>query len=223
MSFLDIKDPGERATLVKEYVTAMKIVKQRNMVNREMKLVIGDELQTLFHPIVNATKQAAEETMKELAPMQKSLTDIDGALMAQRATDARTRPDKNVDTSFGLFQKQDGILDMENKILHLDGKTLIVDDTKYKLAPGNLVLITVKHPQAGQWNSNDYKAYKSLVAQTKVKSFPNRAGNTVRPHATWKWKHMFKRMVIPGKRIAEEECEDTEDTDSVESYPDIAS
>ena len=39
----------------------MKTVKQRNMVNREMKLAIGDELQTLFHPIVNGTKQAANE------------------------------------------------------------------------------------------------------------------------------------------------------------------
>ena len=50
MLFLDVKDPAGRATLVKEYVTAMKTVKQRNMVNREMKLAIGDELQTLFHP-----------------------------------------------------------------------------------------------------------------------------------------------------------------------------
>ena len=40
----------------------MKTVKQHNMVNHEMKLAIGDELQTLFHPIVNATKQVAEET-----------------------------------------------------------------------------------------------------------------------------------------------------------------
>ena len=55
MSFLDIKDPSEKATLVKEYGTAMKTVKQRNMANRELKLAIGDELQTLFHPNVNAT------------------------------------------------------------------------------------------------------------------------------------------------------------------------
>ena len=89
MSFLDIKDPAERATLVKEYVTEMKTFKQRNMVNREMKLAIGDELQTLFHPIVNADKQAAKETWTELARMKKTLTEIDGALTAQRATDAR--------------------------------------------------------------------------------------------------------------------------------------
>ena len=54
----------------------METVKQRNMVNREMKLVIGDELQSLFHPIVNATKQAAEETRKELALTKKTLPDI---------------------------------------------------------------------------------------------------------------------------------------------------
>ena len=44
MSFLDIKDPSKRVSLVKEYVTAMKTVKQRNTVNREMKRAIGDEL-----------------------------------------------------------------------------------------------------------------------------------------------------------------------------------
>ena len=100
MSFLDIKDPAERMTLIEVYVTAMKTVKQRNMVNQEMKLAIGDELQTLFHPIVNVTKQAAEETRKELAPMKKTLTDIDGALMAQCATDVKPQPGKNTDVTF---------------------------------------------------------------------------------------------------------------------------
>ena len=60
----------------------MKTVKQRNMTKCEMKVAIGDELQILFHPIANATKQAAEETRKELAPMKKALTDIDGELAA---------------------------------------------------------------------------------------------------------------------------------------------
>ena len=34
---------------------------------------------------------------------------------------------------------------------------------------------------------------------------------------------MIRKMVIPGERIAEVESEDTDDTDSMESYPDIAS
>ena len=93
MPFLDIKDPSKRAALVNEHVTAMITVKKRrNMMNREMKLAIRDEIQTLFHPIVNATKQVAEETRKELALMKKALSNIDGALVAQRATDAPSKP-----------------------------------------------------------------------------------------------------------------------------------
>ena len=122
----------------------MKTVKKRNMVNREMKLGIGDELQTLFHPIVNATKQAAEETRKELAPMKKTLTDIDGALTAQRATDARPPLNKNTDATFGIHRKQDGQLGMGNKVVLFDASrnTLSVDDKEYKLSPGLLVYIT---------------------------------------------------------------------------------
>ena len=62
-------------------------------------------------------------------------------------------------------------------------------------------------------NGNDYRAYKSLVAQTKVKSFPNPAG-AARPHATWKYKHMLMKMVMPGERIVEVESEDTAATDT---------
>ena len=68
--------------------------------------------------------------------------------------------------------------------------------TQYSITPCLEVLMVHKHPRPTQYNSNDYKTYKSLVAQTKVKSFPNRT-DTARPHATWKWEHIFKKMVIP--------------------------
>ena len=112
------------------------------MVNREMKLAIWDELQTLLHSIVNATKQVAEET--RLTPMKKMLTDIEGALMDQRATDARPQPDKYVDTT--LYRKQDGQLGMGNKAVRLDvnGKTLAIDDIEYKITPGLEMLIVLK-------------------------------------------------------------------------------
>ena len=84
VSFLDIKDTAKRTALVDEYVKAMKTVRRRNIVNRERKLAIGEELQTLFHPIVSAThrplkevydatKQAAETTAEELVPVKKAL------------------------------------------------------------------------------------------------------------------------------------------------------
>ena len=84
MSILDIKDPAKRTALVDEYVKAMKTVRRRNMLNLEIKLAIGEELQALFHPIVSATKQAAEKTAEELVPVQEASEDIDGALKAQQ-------------------------------------------------------------------------------------------------------------------------------------------
>ena len=72
MSFLDKKDPAKRTALVNEYIKATKTVRRRNMVNREMKLAIAEELQTLFHPIVSATKQAAEKTAEDFAPVKKA-------------------------------------------------------------------------------------------------------------------------------------------------------
>ena len=91
----------------------MKTVKQRNMANRELKIAIGDGLQTLFHPIVNATKQTAEETRKELEPMKKTLADINGALKPVAAP----QPSKNVDTTFGIYSRKDGQLQMGGEII----------------------------------------------------------------------------------------------------------
>ena len=182
--------------------------------NREMKLAIGDELQTLFHPIVNVTKQAAEETRKELGPMKETLTCIERALTAQRVY-ATPPLDKNVDTTFGIYRRQDGQLAMGSKIVQLNGNkmTLNVDDTEYDFTPGLHALIMSKHPRPNQWNSNDYQAYKSLCAQTKVSTFPNQAG-AARPHATWKYKYMLRKMIIPGERIVEEEYDDSDDIDT---------
>ena len=203
MSCLDIKDPAERATLVKEYLTAMETVKQRNMANRELKLAIGDELQTLSHPIVNATKQAAEETRKELEPMKKTLADIDGALKPVAAP----QPSKNVDTTFGIYRRKDGQLQMGSEIIGVNENALTVGDTEYDLTHGLWAFIMQKHYQVSQWPSRDYRA------QTKVKSRPNIRGSTL-PRATWKYKHMLKSMTVPGESIPEEESGDTDGTDT---------
>ena len=150
MSFLDIKDPAERATLVKECVTARKTVKQRNMPNRELKLAIGDELQTRFHPIFNSTKQAAEETRKELEPMKKTLANIDGAL--KPVAEAIGPRVKNVDNTFGIYRRKDGQMQMGSKIVKIceDETTFKGDDAEYELAPGLHTLIMQKHPRHNQ-------------------------------------------------------------------------
>ena len=130
--------------------------------------------------------------------------------------DARPPQSKTADTTFGLYKK-DEQLSMGNKAvrLHLKRKILTVDDTEYKLTPGLLELITNTLPRPEQYNSNDREVYKSLVAQIRVRSFPNRTDGA-RPHARWKWKYILGKMVILGERIAEEgESEDTDGTASI--------
>ena len=156
MSFPDIKDPAERAPLFKEYVTAMKTIKQRNMANRELKIVIDDELQTLFHPIVNATKQAAEKTRKELEPMKGTLAGIDEALAVQRATEpplgeSKPRSYNQSDKTFGLLKTQDGHLDMGDKVLIFEGDNIYVEGEMYRLIPALNALITYRRPQREEY------------------------------------------------------------------------
>ena len=74
---------------------------------------------------------------------------------------------------------------MKSEIVEIgeNERFLIVDGRKYDFTPGLWAFITQKYPQVGQWASRDYRTYKSLSAQTKVKSHPNPRGST-RPRAT---------------------------------------
>ena len=128
MSFLDIKNPAKRMALVDEYVKAMKTIRQRNIVNHEMKLAIWEELQTLFHPIVSVTKQAAEKTAEVLVPVKKALEDIDGALKAQQQYTIPPPSPPQKDLTFGKHATGDGRYAMGNSTAHIEGNTLKIDD-----------------------------------------------------------------------------------------------
>ena len=123
----------------------MKTVRQRNMVNRETKLAIGEKLQTLFRPFVSATKQAADKTGEELAPVKKALEDIDGALKAQQHIIVVPPPSPpsppQKDVTFGIHATGYGRNAMGNSKVHIEGNTLKVDDKEYELTPGLRMLI----------------------------------------------------------------------------------
>ena len=160
---------------------------RRNMVNREIKLAIGEELQTLFHPIVSATKQAAEKTVEELIPVKKALEDSDGTLKAQRRTIVRpppsppSPPQKDLT---GIHITGDGRNAMGNSIVHIEGNTLKVDDKEYELTPGSRMLILYKKPRRQHYTSDDYSVYKAIVAQTRARAYPNKRTGSARPRPT---------------------------------------
>ena len=71
-----------------------------------------------LHQIVSGTKQAAEKTVEELAPVKKPLEDIDGTSKAQQRTIARPPPPSppQKDLTFGIHATGDGRNDMDEMI-----------------------------------------------------------------------------------------------------------
>ena len=142
--------------------------------------------------------------------MKKTLTDIDGAF--NRPVTGPGPRVKNVNTTFGIFRRQDGQLQMGIEIVKISGNGTIldVDGVEYDLTPGLHTLIVQKHPRPNQWTSGDYQAYKYISIQTKVRSHPNPRG-VARPRSIWKYKHMIRKMIVPGESIVEE----SEDSDAL--------
>ena len=67
---------------------------------------------------------------------------------------------------------KDGELQMGSEIVGVNENNLTVGDREYDLTPGLRAFIMQTHPQVSQWFSRDYRIYKYLAAQTKVKSHP---------------------------------------------------
>ena len=97
---------------------------------------------------------------------------------------------------------------MGNSVVHIEGNTLKVDDKEYSQTPGLRVLILYKKRRPRYYTSDDYSVYKAIVAQTRVRVYPNKRTGSARPSFTWKWKHMLRGMAIPGDRVEEEEEEE---------------
>ena len=123
--------------------------------------------------------QAAEKTVEELAPVKKALEDIDGALKAQRRTIVRPPPSPpsqpQKDLTFGIHVTGDGRNAMGNSIVHIERRTLKVNDKEYELTPSLRMLILYKKPRPQHYTSNDYSVYKEIVAQTRVRAYPIQA------------------------------------------------
>ena len=109
---------------------------------------------------------------------------------------------------------------MGNCIVYIEGNTLKVDDIEYELTPGLRMLILYKKPRPQHYTSDDYSVYKAIVAQTRLRAYPNKRTGSTRPSPTWKWKHMLSGMAIPGDSVGEEDVEGAS-SDGYRTTPDF--
>ena len=194
MSFLDIKNPARRNELVQEYVDDMKTVRKRNLHTREEKLTIGEELNTLFKPVVQATEKAASEKKKEMEELRGALEkNADFAVTRPRKAGARTKYD---DKTFGPYWTKTGKLHLgvsEIKQERLPGGVdqLVVGRRRYDMTPGFSALLTQIRPT--EYTEDDFKNYTKLIAQTKTVNNPG-PNAVANPKSTWKYKNLLKDM-----------------------------
>ena len=156
--------------------------------------------------------------------MKKTLEDIDGTLKAQQRTTVRPPPPPpsppllpQKELTFGIHATGDGRNAMGNSIVRIEGNTLKVDDKEYELTPGLRMLILYKEQRPQHYTSDDYSVYKAIVAQTRVRAYPNKRTGSARPRSTWKWMLMLRGMATPGDSVEEEEEGDVEG-DSSDGY-----
>ena len=150
--------------------------------------------------------------------MKKALEDIDGTLKAQRCAAIPPPSSPEKDLTFGIHATGDGRNAMGNSIVYIEGNTVKVDDKEYELTLGLRMLILFKKPRPQHCTNDHYSVYKAIVAQTRVRAYPNKRTGSALPRSTWKWKHMLSGMAIPGDSVGEE---DVEGSDGYRTPPDF--
>ena len=173
----------------------MQAVLKRNMHTREEKLPIGEELNTLFRPVVQATEKAARvktrrkwkscEGLWKKPPILLSL-DPESLELERSTTTRRSDPTgrKPVNCTWGVSEiKQErlpGVVDL-----------LVVGRRRYDLTPGFSALLTQIRPT--EYTEDHFKNYTKLIAQTKTVNNPE-PNAIANPKSTWKYKNLLKDM-----------------------------
>ena len=136
------------------------------MHTREEKLAIGEELNTMFKPVVQATEKAASENKKEIEELR-------GVLEPTPVKTPKVISVRNDDKTFGSYRISTGKLhlgvsDLKQEKARDGSDWLVVGPQKYEVTPGFSALLTQIHPT--KYTEGDFENYTKLIAQTKVRS-----------------------------------------------------
>ena len=85
MSFLNIKDPKKRDVIVADYLAMVKILQQRNLNEKAKDLARDENLNEMFNPVVQSTKESTEAIRRELAPLREEVKKLNENLAAKQA------------------------------------------------------------------------------------------------------------------------------------------
>ena len=217
MSFQSIKDPEERDAVIADYLATKKRIQERNLKERGQDLAHSDELQAMFHPVIQSTEKSTAAITKELIPMQEEMKNINANLhypatvkteddqpkigSKRRRLEGKHGPlvelflkkylNGDVDTTFGIRHERDRGWWMGNKSVKFQGDNIVIDDEVYVGTPGFWSLVTEKQPV--DYSSKDYERYVELLHETNVLYRNNNTESSYpRASRSKKWKNILR-------------------------------
>ena len=200
MSFYRITDAKKRDAMVKDYVSTMRRLHDREMNERLGELSYQREQQRQYKPLIDKHEELIQHLKKDKVepPIVKEeeektplTSDIKRKILAR---------DPDVDTTFGIYFSQDGSARIGSKIVTIQDDDIVIENEVYHGTEGLWRLITgVKEEQIGRigvdFTEEDLREYVRLLRQTNVL---HRDFDPNNPHprssSSYKWRIILKPL-----------------------------
>ena len=91
---------------------------------------------------------------------------------------------------FGIVKDKNGRYRMGEKIVHIDGSDIIVEDDRYNGTQGLWNLVMMRSPK-NTYTSDDLRSYRDLIEQTNAMYAPNNVSANSNIKVTTKWLRIF--------------------------------
>ena len=212
MSFLDIKDPKKRDTIVGDYLATVKRLKQKNLNEKADDLVRQEDIERSLEPVIRSTGKSTDIITKELIPIKEEIKALNEHLknreddqneeerMEEKEDEHDSLPNivqvyyekvpkEKLDKYFGVVMEERNRYKMGDKYVRVKGSDLVIDHKTYIGTPGLWSLIMKKHPN--DYTSEDLSTYRDVILQTNAMNFPNNVEPTSRVTSTKKWRDIF--------------------------------
>lgn len=207
MSFYRITDPKKRDDMVKDYVSTMKRLRQRDLQDRLGEFNYQQEQERQYKPIIESNAQTVKQIKKVKAsdkqlkeePKEEPKEEESVTLFDELKSKILSK-DPDVDSSYGIVFKEDGKTFMGSKPVTIQNDDIVVGSQVYDGTVGLWrLIIGVREDQIGvigkDFTDDDLLQYTNLLRQTNV-LYRDFDRNKPYPRASksYKWRVILKPL-----------------------------
>jgi len=186
MSFLKIKDPSKRDTLVAEYLKTKKKIQDDFRSERLGEQSLYEELGKIFKAITEQQQKSSEDIISKLESLQETIKNSPALQALPWGSQAEALPEpplpvnmgptigphliKSYDKEYGDktygFKSKDIELFIGNSRVKSEGDNLEIGEKIYKGTPGLLELISMEKPKIKDATKTDKDNYLETLNET---------------------------------------------------------